>query len=47
MGVIERLVAAALRQRLFVLLCLAAVVATGIAAYRELPVEALDRKSVV
>ncbi len=40
MGGIERFVAAALRQRLFVLLCLAALVATGVAAYRELPVEA-------
>jgi cobalt-zinc-cadmium resistance protein CzcA len=39
-GPVERLVAAALRQRLFVLLCLAALVATGIAAWRELPVEA-------
>ncbi|MCC7416767.1 MAG: efflux RND transporter permease subunit [Acidobacteria bacterium] len=40
MGLVERLVAASLRQRLFVLLCLAAVAATGIAAWRELPVEA-------
>ena len=40
MGPVERVVAAALRQRLFVLLCLAALVATGIAAWRELPVEA-------
>ena len=40
MGIIERLVAASLRQRLFVLLCLAAVVVTGVMAYRELPVEA-------
>ncbi len=40
MGVVERVVAAALRQRLFVLLCVAALVGTGIAAYRELPVEA-------
>jgi cobalt-zinc-cadmium resistance protein CzcA len=40
MGVIERLVAASLRQRLFVLICLAAVVATGVMAYRDLPVEA-------
>ena len=40
MGVVERLVAASLRQRLFVLLCLAAIVATGLVAYRELPVEA-------
>ncbi|MDE3156518.1 MAG: efflux RND transporter permease subunit [Acidobacteriota bacterium] len=36
----ERFVAASLRQRLFVLLCLAALVATGVAAYRNLPVEA-------
>ncbi len=40
MGGIERFVAAALRQRLFVLLCLAALVATGVAAYRDLPTEA-------
>jgi heavy metal efflux system protein len=40
MGVVERLVAASLRQRLFVLLCLAAVIATGVVAYRDLPVEA-------
>ncbi|MBP1634556.1 MAG: czcA 1 [Acidobacteria bacterium] len=40
MGFIERFVAASLRQRLFVLLCLAALVATGVAAFRELPVEA-------
>ena len=40
MGAIERLVAAGLRQRLFVLLCLAALVASGVAAYRQLPVEA-------
>ena len=40
MGVIERIVAASLRQRLFVLLCLAAVIATGVIAYRDLPVEA-------
>ena len=40
MGLVERLVAASLRQRLFVLLCLAAIVATGVAAYRDLPVEA-------
>jgi len=39
-GAIERFVAAALRQRFFVLLCLAALVATGVAAYRDLPVEA-------
>ena len=40
MGVIERFVAASLRQRLFVLLCLAALVVTGVVAYRDLPVEA-------
>lgn len=40
MGLIERFVAASLRQRLFVLLCLAALVATGVTAYRDLPVEA-------
>ncbi|MGE0394892.1 MAG: efflux RND transporter permease subunit, partial [Vicinamibacterales bacterium] len=39
-GVVERLVAASIRQRLFVLLCLAAVVGTGAVAYRDLPVEA-------
>ncbi len=40
MGAIERFVAAALRQRFFVLLALAALVATGVVAYRDLPVEA-------
>ena len=40
MTLVERLVAVSLRQRLFVLLCLAAIVATGLVAYRELPVEA-------
>ena len=40
MALIERVVAASLRQRLFVLLCLAATIATGVMAYRELPVEA-------
>jgi cobalt-zinc-cadmium resistance protein CzcA len=39
-GVIERFVAASLRQRLFVVLCTAALVVTGIAAYQQLPVEA-------
>jgi cobalt-zinc-cadmium resistance protein CzcA len=39
-GAIERVVASSLRQRLFVLLCLVALVATGVVAYRELPVEA-------
>ena len=40
MGVIERVVAASLRQRLFVLLCLVALIGTGLFAYRDLPVEA-------
>ncbi len=40
MGWIERFVAGALRQRLFILLCLAALVATGVVAFRDLPVEA-------
>jgi cobalt-zinc-cadmium resistance protein CzcA len=40
MGVIERFVAASLRQRLFVFLCTAALALSGIAAYRQLPVEA-------
>jgi cobalt-zinc-cadmium resistance protein CzcA len=40
MGAVERLVAASLRQRLFVLLCLAALIVTGVVAYRDLPVEA-------
>ena len=40
MSVVERFVAASLRQRLFVLLCLCATIATGIVAYRDLPVEA-------
>jgi cobalt-zinc-cadmium resistance protein CzcA len=40
MGLIERIVASSLRQRLFVLLCLAALIVTGVVAYRDLPVEA-------
>ena len=40
MGLIERFVESSLRQRLFVLICLAALIATGTLAYRELPVEA-------
>ena len=40
MGFVERFVAASLRQRLFVLLCLGATIATGVVAYRDLPVEA-------
>jgi cobalt-zinc-cadmium resistance protein CzcA len=39
-GPVERFVAAALRQRPFVLLCLAAFVVTGVVAWREVPVEA-------
>ena len=39
-GVIERLVGAALHQRLFVLFCLAALITTGAVAYQQLPVEA-------
>ncbi len=40
MGLVERFVAASLRQRLFVLICLAALVLTGVVAYRDLPIEA-------
>jgi heavy metal efflux system protein len=40
MGLVERFVTLALRQRLFVLLCLAALILTGVIAYRDLPVEA-------
>ena len=40
MGVVERFVARALHQRLFVILCVAALIATGIVAYRDLSVEA-------
>lgn len=40
MGVVERFVALGLRQRLFVLLCLVALIVTGVFAYRDLPVEA-------
>ncbi len=40
MGAVERFVALGLRQRLFVLLCLAALILTGVFAYRDLPVEA-------
>jgi cobalt-zinc-cadmium resistance protein CzcA len=40
LGPVERLVAAALRQRPFVLLVLGACVLTGIVAWREVPVEA-------
>lgn len=37
---VERFVAAALRQRLFVLFCLAALLLAGVFAFRSLPVEA-------
>ena len=40
MGLIERTTAAALRHRLFVLVSVAALVATGLYAWRDLPVEA-------
>ncbi len=40
MGFVERFVAAALRQRLFVLVCAAALILTGLVAWRDLPVEA-------
>ena len=40
MGLVERFVHATFGQRIFVLLCLAALVITGILAFRELPVEA-------
>ena len=40
MDLVARLVATSLRQRLFVLLCLAALAGTGVLAYRDLPVEA-------
>ena len=40
MNLIERFVAVSLRQRLFVLICLATFTLTGVMAYRSLPVEA-------
>ncbi len=40
LGVVERFVAASLGQRLFVLICLMALILTGVVAYRDLPVEA-------
>ncbi len=40
MGLVERLVAASLRQRVFVLLCLAGLMAAGFWAFREIGVEA-------
>ena len=39
-GFIERLVAAALHQRLFVVFCVAALIVAGVVAYQQLPVEA-------
>jgi cobalt-zinc-cadmium resistance protein CzcA len=39
-GLVERFVRASLGQRLFVLLCLAALIVTGVFALRDLPVEA-------
>ncbi|HSB36749.1 MAG TPA: efflux RND transporter permease subunit, partial [Thermoanaerobaculia bacterium] len=40
MGFVERLVAASLRQKVFVLLCLAALVGAGLWAWRSIGVEA-------
>ena len=40
MGLVERFVHATLGQRLFVLLSVAALILTGVVAWRELPVEA-------
>jgi cobalt-zinc-cadmium resistance protein CzcA len=40
MGLVERFVAATLGQRVFVLLCLVALLFTGIVALRDLPIEA-------
>jgi heavy metal efflux system protein len=37
---VERFVSASLRQRVFVLICLGALIATGVAAWRDLSVEA-------
>ena len=39
-GFIERLVAAALHQRLFVVFYVAALIVAGVVAYQQLPVEA-------
>jgi cobalt-zinc-cadmium resistance protein CzcA len=39
-GIIERFVRATLGQRAFVLLCVAALAATGVVAWRDLPIEA-------
>ncbi|MEZ5293826.1 MAG: CusA/CzcA family heavy metal efflux RND transporter [Vicinamibacterales bacterium] len=40
MGLVERFVAATFGQRVFVLLCLSALIVTGVLAVRDLPVEA-------
>lgn len=40
MSLLDRFVAGALRQRFFVLLCLAALIIAGVAAYQGVPVEA-------
>ncbi|MCC7241057.1 MAG: efflux RND transporter permease subunit, partial [Acidobacteria bacterium] len=40
MGFVERFVSATLGQRVFVLLCLGALVVSGVEAFRQLPVEA-------
>ena len=40
MGLVERFVHGTFGQRVFVLLCLGALVVTGVTAYRDLPVEA-------
>ena len=40
MGLVERFVERTLGQRVFVLLCLGALVVTGVLAYRDLPIEA-------
>ncbi len=39
-GLVERFAAAALRRRAFVLVCVVALVVTGLWAWRDLPVEA-------
>ena len=40
MGLVERFVHGTFGQRVFVLLCLGALVVTGVIAFRELPIEA-------
>ena len=40
MGFVERFVHGTFGQRVFVLLCLGALVITGVAAFRDLPIEA-------